>query len=71
MAVPDTVSVPASLYVGDLQIDVSDGELFDAFKSIGNLASVRVCRDSMSGRSLGYGYVNFITAEDGIEYYNY
>ncbi|OVA19449.1 RNA recognition motif domain [Macleaya cordata] len=65
MAVPDTiVSTPASLYVGDLHPDVSDGQLFDAFRGIDNLASVRVCRDSLTARSLGYGYVNFITTDD-------
>ncbi|KAJ4978883.1 hypothetical protein NE237_009663 [Protea cynaroides] len=64
MAVPSTVPAPASLYVGDLHPDITDGQLFDAFSAIDNLASVRVCRDSMSGRSLGYGYANFITAHD-------
>ncbi|KAJ4972182.1 hypothetical protein NE237_005281 [Protea cynaroides] len=66
MAVPSTVPAPASLYVGDLHPDVTDGQLFDAFSAIDNLASVRVCRDSMSGRSLGYGYANFITTQDAI-----
>ncbi|XP_043707506.1 polyadenylate-binding protein 7-like isoform X2 [Telopea speciosissima] len=64
MAVPSTVPAPASLYVGDLHPDLTDGQLFDAFSVIENLASVRVCRDSMSGRSLGYGYANFITTQD-------
>ncbi|XP_042516021.1 polyadenylate-binding protein 7-like [Macadamia integrifolia] len=66
MAVPSTVPAPASLYVGDLHPDITDGQLFDAFSVIENLASVRVCRDSMSGRSLGYGYANFITTHDAI-----
>ncbi|XP_043701551.1 polyadenylate-binding protein 7-like [Telopea speciosissima] len=66
MAVPSNVPAPASLYVGDLHLDITDGQLFDAFSVIDNLASVRVCRDSMSGRSLGYGYANFITTQDAI-----
>ena len=66
MAVPPTVPlVPASLYVGDLHADTSDGELFDAFSEFKSLTSVRICRDSSSGRSLFYGYVNFITHQDG------
>lgn len=64
MAVPATVPVPASLYVGDLHPDVTDGQLFDAFCGIGTLTSVRVCRDSISGRSLGYGYVNYIAPHE-------
>ncbi|CAA0842927.1 Polyadenylate-binding protein 7 [Striga hermonthica] len=55
----------ASLYVGDLKADVTDGDLFDLFSEF-NVASVRVCRDSSTGRSLCYGYVNFLSHQDAI-----
>ncbi|GER43452.1 polyadenylate-binding protein [Striga asiatica] len=58
----------ASLYVGDLQADVTDGDLFDLFSEF-NVASVRVCRDSSTGRSLCYGYVNFLSHQDDLLHY--
>lgn len=62
---PTAHASPASLYVGDLHPDVTDGQLFDAFSGFKSLASVRICRDSSTGRSLSYGYVNFISPQDG------
>ncbi|KAK1281797.1 putative polyadenylate-binding protein [Acorus calamus] len=65
--------VPA-LYVGDLHPDVADGQLVEHFSSVGEVASVRVCRDTLSGQSLGYGYVNFTSptdASDAIEKLNH
>lgn len=64
----------ASLYVGELNPEVTEAMLFELFNQIGPVSSIRICRDAITRRSLGYGYVNYHNVADGeraLEQLNY
>jgi len=58
----------ASLYVGDLDANVIESQLFDLFSQVAQVVSIRVCRDQTRRTSLGYAYVNFANVQDGLFY---
>ncbi|XP_060930031.1 polyadenylate-binding protein 1-like isoform X2 [Limanda limanda] len=64
----------ASLYVGDLHPDVTEAMLYQKFSPAGPIMSIRVCRDIITRRSLGYSYINFqqpADAECALDTMNY
>ncbi len=58
-----------SLYVGDLRPDVNEEELLNTFKEVGNVLSLKLCRDHATKKSLGYAYINFSTPQEGFFFY--
>ncbi len=51
------------LYVGGLPFETTDDELRSLFQSHGEIESVKIITDQMSGRSKGFGFVEMQTPE--------
>lgn len=52
------------LYVGNLPYSVNDEKLNEMFASFGAVTSAQVISDKFSGRSKGFGFVEFENAEE-------
>lgn len=61
------------LYVGGLSYDTTDASLKAKFSEAGTVASASVVMDKMTGRSRGFGFVEFANdaeADKAIEMFN-
>jgi RNA recognition motif-containing protein len=52
------------LYVGNLPYQLSTDELRDFFAGAGNVTDVAIITDRETGRSKGFGFVEFANEED-------
>lgn len=51
------------LFVGNLSWDTNDDSLRDFFSEMGNVVSAQVIKDRNTGRSRGFGFVEFDNAD--------
>ena len=55
------------LFVGNLSFTIADEQLSAIFSPFGNIVSAIVVKDKFSGRSKGFGFVEFETEEDALK----
>jgi len=53
------------IYVGNMSYSVTEEDLKQAFEAFGQVASVSIIKDKMSGQSKGFGFVEMGSAEQG------
>ena len=53
------------LYVGNLSYDSDEDQLRDMFSQYGQLTSVAVIKDRDTGRSKGFGFVEYESDDEG------
>jgi RNA recognition motif-containing protein len=53
-----------NLFIGSLAYSTTDDSLKSHFEQIGEVASARVITDRDSGRSKGFGFVEFVNDDD-------
>jgi polyadenylate-binding protein len=62
--VMNKMALAPALYVGDVDETIQEEFLYDFFSKYGALHFVRIMRDHTTGKSRGYGFVNFINPRD-------
>lgn len=55
-----------NVYVGNLPLEITEGELLNLFDSFGEIVSVKVMNDVYigSGQTHGYGYVEMLSKDE-------
>lgn len=55
------------LFVGNLSFTIAEEQLTAIFSPFGNIVSAVVVKDKFSGRSKGFGFVEFENEEDALK----
>jgi RNA recognition motif-containing protein len=53
------------IYVGNMPYGVTEEDLKQSFSAFGEVTSVTIIKDKMSGQSKGFGFVEMASAEQG------
>ena len=53
-----------TLFIGNLNYDLTDYEIREAFKPFGEVKSVKIIEDRETHRSKGFGFVEFATEDE-------
>ncbi len=56
-----------NLFVGNLPFSLKENELLKLFSEIGMVSSVKIIRERISSKSMGYGFVEMATEELAME----
>ncbi len=56
-----------NLFVGNFSWNLTEEDMRDVFAPYGELESVKLIIDRMTGRSKGFGFVKFVNEEDALK----
>lgn len=52
------------IFVGNLSYTANPADLEEAFRDFGNIQDVKIVKDRATGKSRGFGFVTFASAEE-------
>lgn len=61
---PKVLGTSVSIYVGNLDDDINEGDLKSAFEPFGELLNVKVVRDPVTNKSKNIGFISFTNKPD-------
>jgi len=61
---PKIIGSSVTIFVGDLDDDLTDSELRQAFDPFGEILNAKVCRDAATNKSKNYGFISFTNKPD-------
>lgn len=56
--------MPVQIYVGNIAYRLSEDDLRELFEQFGEVTSVKIIKDTITGRSKGFGFVEMSEKED-------